>query len=128
MLNITPMRSSAQSEQDRIMGLRVLTLFDEFRKIRPTMPLQFAYTFVLVAMNEGKSVQVYAELADVAQSVMTRNLLDLGQRNRHKERGLGLLIQRMDPLDMRKHQTFLTPEGRALWRRILHSIGVTEAK
>ncbi len=115
------MRSGA-SEQDKARGQRILALFNEFRKIRPTMPLQYAYTFVLVAMNEGLSVQEYAQLADVSQSVMTRNLLDLGGRNRHKEPGFGLVTQRMNPEDMRRHQTFLTPDGLALWLRLNHSI------
>jgi DNA-binding MarR family transcriptional regulator len=110
------------SDSERAAAQRILALFNEFRKVRPTMPLQHAYTFVLVAMNEGLGVQDYAELADVAQSVMTRNLLDLGERNRRREPGYGLLTQRMDPLDMRRHQTMLTPEGRALWRRIMHMI------
>jgi DNA-binding MarR family transcriptional regulator len=110
-------------DHDKAVAQKLLTVLNEFRKIRPTMPSQYIYTFVLVAMNEGMGVQDYAELADVSQSVMTRNLLDLGVRNRHKEPGFNLVLQRMDPMDMRKHQTFLTPEGKALWRRLLHTLG-----
>jgi DNA-binding MarR family transcriptional regulator len=52
---------------------------------------------------------------------MTRCLLDMGERNRYKEPGFGLIMQRMDPMDMRRHQTYLTPQGRALWRRVLQT-------
>jgi hypothetical protein len=78
------------------------------------MPLQHAYTFLLVALNEGQGVMEYAEKAGVAQTVMTRQLLDIGSQNRKREPGYGLVMQRLDPLNLRRHQTFLTKEGRAL--------------
>ena len=98
-------------------------LLDAFRQVRPTMPLQHAYTFLLVALNEGQGVQDYAERAGVAQTVMTRHLLDIGQMNRRREPGYGLVQQRSDPMDLRKHQTYLTPAGRALLHRLIRSIG-----
>jgi DNA-binding MarR family transcriptional regulator len=94
----------------------------ELAKLRPTMPLQQAIAFLLVAEDEGLGVGEYAQLANVSQSVMTRNLLDLGERNRNKGPGFGLLEQRMDPVNMRRHQTFLTPDGRALVRRLIHAL------
>ena len=115
----TPMRTNGSQ---KVTEQRVLKVFNELRKIRATIPLQYAYTFILVAENEGQSVQFYANLADVSQSVMTRNLLDLGERNRYKEPGFGLVMSRMDPLNMRRHQTFLTPKGHALWRHIEHAV------
>ena len=116
-----PTGSLSETEKE-ILQRRVMGFLKEFRTVRPTMPLQHAFTFMLVALNEGEGVQEYAELADVSQSVMTRNLLDLGERNRRREPGYGLVMQRMDPLDMRRHQTFLTPEGKALLRRIAHAV------
>lgn len=101
-------------------GLRdAVALLDVFRSVRATMPLQHAYTFLLVAMEEGLGVLEYAERAGVAQSVMTRHLLDIGLQTRKREPGLGLVIQRPDPLDMRKHQTFLTPAGKALLHKVM---------
>lgn len=103
--------------------LRAITdtvaLFDAFREIRHDMPLQHAYTFMLVALKEGLGVIEYAEQAGVAQTVMTRHLLDIGSQNRKREPGYGLVMQRSDPLDLRKHQTYLTPKGRALLNRVL---------
>lgn len=43
-----------------------------FAKCDITMPLQYAYTFILVATREGLTVREYAELADVSQSVMAQ--------------------------------------------------------
>jgi DNA-binding MarR family transcriptional regulator len=74
---------------------------------------------MLVAMQEGLGVTDYAERAGVPQTVMTRHLLDIGTHNRRREPGYGLVTQRQDPLDLRKHQTFLMIEGRALLHQIL---------
>jgi hypothetical protein len=46
-------------------------------------------------------------------------LLDFGLYTRKKAPGLGLVTQRMDPLNLRRHQSFLTSEGRALVHRVL---------
>jgi DNA-binding MarR family transcriptional regulator len=97
-------------------------LFDTFRALRPTMPLQHAYTFLLVAEEEGLGVKEYAERAGVPQTVMTRHLLDIGQMTRFREPGLGLVMQRQDPLDLRKHQSFLTPKGKALLHRVIGAV------
>lgn len=97
-------------------------IISDMRAVRHDMPLQHAYTFMLVAMEEGLGVLDYAERAGVAQSVMTRNLLDMGSHNRKREPGYGLVLQRMDPLDMRRHQTFLTPEGKALAHKIIRAM------
>lgn len=98
---------------------RAMSFINVFRAIKQTMPLQHAYTFMLVAMNEGLSVSEYAEMAGVAQSVMTRHLLDIGPHNRRRGEGYGLVIQRPNPADFRQHQTFLTSQGKALLHRVL---------
>jgi DNA-binding MarR family transcriptional regulator len=92
---------------------------DALRAIRRTMPIQHAYTFLLVASEEGCGVQEYAERAGVTQAVMTRILFALGARSRGRERGYGLVRQGIDTEDARKHQTFLTGKGKALMREIV---------
>ena len=98
-----------------------IALLEVFKGIRHDMPLQHAHTFMLVACQEGLSVLDYAERAGVAQSVMTRNLLDIGERNRRGGPGYGLVVTRMDPNDRRRHQTFLTHQGRALLHKVLRA-------
>jgi DNA-binding MarR family transcriptional regulator len=109
---------TAQLSKDGAILESYLDFVREFWAIRPTMPLGHAYSFMLVALKEGCSVQEYARLANVSQNVMTRVLLDLGERNRYKEPGYGLVMRRINPIDMRQHQTFLTPDGHALVQRL----------
>jgi hypothetical protein len=49
---------------------------------------------------------------------VSRNLLDIGERNRHMEEGFGLVAARNNPMNLREKEYFLTDKGRAL----LHSI------
>ena len=93
-------------------------LLKEFLRERQTMPISNAYAFLLVAQEEGLSVQEYAKRADMGQTSMTRLLFDIGSHTRTRDPGLGLVMQRSDPNDLRRHQTFLTDKGRALIRRI----------
>jgi hypothetical protein len=68
-----------------------------FRAISPTMPMQYAYTFLLVASDEGCGVQEYAERAGIPQPVMTRILFALGSRHRRPKLRYGLVQQSIAP-------------------------------
>jgi DNA-binding MarR family transcriptional regulator len=69
-------------------------------------------SFLLVVEHEGKGVTEYAELAEVAPTVMTRHLLDIGARDRRGEEGFGWITQERDKKDLRRQHATLTPEGR----------------
>jgi hypothetical protein len=60
----------------------------------------------------------HAELAQASSSVMSRHLLDLGDRNRKKEPGFGLVMGRPNLMELRKHEHVLTPKGKALFERL----------
>jgi DNA-binding MarR family transcriptional regulator len=98
---------------------KCLCFMEAFRDIRPNMPMQHAYVFLLVAMNEGRGVQEYAERAGVTQPVMTRILLALGPRGQKGAAGHRIVKQATDRVDSRKRQTFLTAKGKALMREIV---------
>jgi hypothetical protein len=106
---------------DQEVGHMLRDVIGLFKRIRPTMPAQYIDTFLMVASEEGLGVTEYAERAGVSRSVMTRHLLDIGERNRHKEEGFGLVVQKADVMDLRKHRAFLSDEGRALYRAILRA-------
>jgi DNA-binding MarR family transcriptional regulator len=92
------------------------------RAIRRTMPMQHAYAFLLVALEEGLGVQEYAARAGVTQAVMTRILFALSSRGRRHNPDCGLVQQAVDLRDSRRHQTFLTTKGKALTHEIVRSI------
>jgi len=115
--------SSGLATKDQQLALRKCLLFmAAFRAVRRIMPMQYAYAFLLVALEEGRGVQEYAERAGVTQAVMTRILFALGSSSRGRERGYGLVQQAIDPEDARKHQTFLSAKGKALMREIVRLV------
>jgi len=105
-------------ENERTAVRNLLSALDPFRSLRSTIPLQYVTAFLLVARDEGLGVTEYAERAGVSQSVMSRHLLDIGERNRHMEEGFGLVTYRASPMELRKHEYTLTDKGRALAHQI----------
>jgi DNA-binding MarR family transcriptional regulator len=73
---------------------------------------------LLVAADEGRSVNDYAERANVSKSVMSRQILDIGDATRTHEPGLGWVTARINPLERRAHEVVLTPKGRILAERV----------
>lgn len=96
------LRPDLSADEER--RLRALVhILDYFEGHAPQIPASMIEAFLLVAMNEGCSLREIVQLSGKPQSTMSRHLLDLGERNRNREPGLGLL----------------TPRGKALLRRIL---------
>jgi DNA-binding MarR family transcriptional regulator len=117
------MASPKKAEGAELDALKALSaVIEAFQEIRPTMPLQYVMAFVLVAIEEGLGVGEYAKRAGVSMSVMSRHLLDIGDRNRHMEEGFGLVTARQNPLELRKNEIFLTAKGRALMHRITRQL------
>ncbi len=111
------------------LALRKCLLFMEaFRAIRRLMPLQHAYAFLLVALEEGRSVSEYAKRVGVTQAVMTRILFSLSSSSQGRAPGYGLVRQTEDSEDARKHQTFLTAKGKALKREIVRLVHSNRTK
>jgi DNA-binding MarR family transcriptional regulator len=101
-------RSDAASVRAMLRGL------DPFFRIRGTMPARQIQAFLLVAEHEGLSVGEYAAKAGASASSMSRNLLDMGERDRHGDEGAGLIEGRENVLNRREKVYHLTPKGRAL--------------
>lgn len=99
-----------------------LALIGAFRAVRRLMPLQHAYAFVVVALDEGRNVSEYANRAGTTQSVMTRILFALGAHSRGRQSGYGLVQQVIDPRDARQTQTFLTVRGKSLVHELVRLI------
>lgn len=118
MLATNPVRPSLSEEDIDILrkfhlALRVFVNLDH-----PVLPVSYVDAAVAVATDEGLTVAEYADKAGLSPTVMTRNLLDIGQINRKREPGLQIIEQVRDPYDLRKHRAKLTPQG----RKIMHDV------
>jgi DNA-binding MarR family transcriptional regulator len=121
MLDKSGARQSLNEDEKRTVKGALMAL-EPFRELRHEMPLQYVVAFLLVAEEEGLGVTEYAKRAGVAQSVMSRHLLDIGDRDRKKNEGFGLVHKRQDPMNLRVQRVFLTDKGRVIARRIIEAI------
>src|ERR1700756_3964948 len=85
------------------LARQLMQLFAREAK-RRGIPIGHIETFLLVAMDEGKSVNDYAERAGVSKSVMSRQILDIGDATREHEPGLGWVTGRINPMERRAHE------------------------
>lgn len=75
-------------------------------------------TFLAVAEEEGLNVTEYARKMGASLNTVSRQLLDLGIRNRKGEPGWNLVVPVTDPMDLRSKSYRLTSEGRELVKKI----------
>jgi DNA-binding MarR family transcriptional regulator len=120
--NKSTVRGSVPTTGEQAALGKCLALIGIFRALRRLMPLQHAYTFIIVALEEGLNVSEYANRARTTQPVMTRILFALGSHNRGRQAGYGLVQQLIDPHDARRTRTFLTVRGKALVHEIMRTI------
>ena len=92
----------------------LLASVDPFLRIRPSMPARCIQAFFLVAEKEGLSVSEYADRAGLSVAMMSRTLLDMGERTRYYQEGAGLVEGKENVLNRREKLYHLTPKGRAL--------------
>jgi DNA-binding MarR family transcriptional regulator len=89
-----------------------------FQKLSPTITLESIKTFLVVALNENKSVQDYARLAGAAAGPVSRRIGEMTELSFALRPGLNLLESRPDPADRRLILVRLTHQGRAFARRV----------
>lgn len=122
MLTMSPTKPTfTEQERDDLRKL-YLALKPFFDLDHPVLPAAYIKAAILVAIEEGLGVSDYAERAGASPTVMTRNLLDIGDRNRQRGEGLGLITQERDPWDLRKHRAKMTPKGATLLRNVLTAL------
>jgi DNA-binding MarR family transcriptional regulator len=86
--------------------------------IDPLVPTQVVQAFLAVASNEGKSLTELAEVLGTNLSTTSRQMLDLGERNRKMEQGYQLVDRQIDPLNLRTNRYTLTTKGRLLIKEL----------
>ena len=111
------------SEDQRLLE-RVNLILNAFKEVDETMPIQIAITFIEVAIHEGCSLTDIWKKTGWSQSTLSRHLLDLGERDRHKNVGLQLVESRRDPAELRKNIYTLTLKGRKLAQKLISLVRV----
>lgn len=94
-----------------------------FRELRTEMPIQYPLVFLMVAQRRGISAAELRQRTGLSQSAVSRALAALSQDGRKDERGLGLVVKTIDPMNPRAHAIYLSKAGRALAARLAEALG-----
>ena len=111
-----------RSEDQTAVIKSMLTGLDPFFRLRATIPARCVQAFFLVAEQEGLPVSEYAKRGDLSATTMSRNLLDMGERDRNHEEGPGLVESHENIMNRRETLYRLSPKGRALLAAITRAL------
>jgi len=95
---------------------------DVFRAVEPSIPSSYIAAFLAVAMDPGNGTVHYSKQLGMLQPVASRVLLEIGQKTRTGQPGLGLVAAEYDLHDLRLKRYYLTPKGHALIMRLEKAI------
>lgn len=105
---------------DETLGhLRTLyEALNAFRTVDPSIPSSYVAAFLAVAMDPGNGTVHYSKTLGMLQPVASRVLLEIGQKTRTGQPGLGLVAAEYDLHDLRLKRYYLTQKGHVLLRQV----------
>ena len=86
------------------------------------IPFPYMLTFLMVAVDEGKSVGAYARDLNVNRFLMSRHIRCIGDRGRNGRPGLGLVTTRRVDNYPNRTAIFLTDKGRAVAAQVYRNL------
>jgi hypothetical protein len=86
------------------------------------IPFPYMLTFLMVAVDEGKSVGAYARELNVNRFLMSRHIRCIGDRARNGRAGLGLVTTRRVHNYPARTAVFLTDKGRAIAAQVSRNL------
>jgi len=92
----------------------VVRVLEEFRRLDPDLPIQYALSFLTIAQHEGMSMGELAHHLGIAQSSASRNIAALSKWHSFGKAGHDLVEAHEDPRERRRKLVELTPRGRKL--------------
>lgn len=92
--------------------------------LRGSIPLPYVTIFLMVALDEGKSVSAYARTLGISdRRVVSRYFRVIGERARNGGPGLGLVTVEQSPTHSRaRARVLLTAKGRSVAEAILQQM------
>jgi DNA-binding MarR family transcriptional regulator len=119
---------SLLSDEARQAAKALRLAIEPFVALNPNLPASYIISFLAVAEKEGRPVNEYANDVGVYKPVMTRHLLDLGERDRHGGEGMNIIEQRRDRQDLRINRSFINEKGAALLSKVRRAWEVSNRK
>lgn len=97
---------------------RLAQVMDIFRDFDAAFPASYIRAFLTIARKPGLSVTDYGHILGIPQPVVSRLMLQLGEKSRAGGAGLGWIRRVTDEKDLRVKRLHLTPQGQRLMERL----------
>ena len=116
------------TEEHGIIGIRTVTItliglmgvLNELQAgTHQSVSIATLITFCEVAREEGRTPTELGRHLRMPDSTISRQLTDLGDRDRNHNPGFGLVVGRRDLQDRRMWRYELTPKGRRFLQKVL---------
>lgn len=101
---------------------KVRAIINVFREADHKIPASYIAAFLAVALEPGKGPTHYAQQLGTVQPIMSRLLLEIGQKSRHRDEPLGLVDREVSAHSLRDQEYFLTHKGKAMMNDLLEII------
>lgn len=102
---------------------RLQKVIESIRLLDATLPIQTFTTFLVIARQEGQSVNEIGNRIGLAQSSASRNVSALTEWDWRKKTSLKLVEYRQDPMNLSIKTVWLTAKGRGLVEQIIDTLG-----
>ena len=110
------------SNADRKTLIKARDMLDILLTLNHKMPVIYARSFLEITLSPGKGPTSYGHSVGISQPNMSRVLLELGAKSRHREDGLKL-VDKFPSLDNAREQEYhLTLKGLKLMFDIVRTI------
>jgi hypothetical protein len=110
---------SAPDPEDFTQISRLQDVIGAFRPLSGAFPASYMICLLAVSKEPGFGVTHYASKLGMLQAVVSRILLELGNRTRKGSEGLGLVDSVRDPQDYRVYRYYLTAKGRGFVKHLI---------
>lgn len=110
--------------EQHVKAEKFLHAMELFRDLSPAITANYVTALMLVALKPGGGPTDYAKDLETSSGVVSRWMLELGERARDGGEGWGLIRRSSGSEDFREVHYTLTPKGRAFVKRLTDRLGV----
>ncbi len=100
----------------------LLSVIEKLRLVDPTMPIQTAYTLLLVAKEDEVQMGSLQDKLGLSPAAVSRNILSLSHYRQDYRAGHGLVKSEPDPNERRRKVVSLTKEGKRFVNSLLEDL------
>jgi DNA-binding MarR family transcriptional regulator len=123
-LNPAETKPHLLEREQHVKAEKFLHALEMFRELNPAITGNHIASLLLVALKPGGGPTDYAKDLETTSGIVSRWMLELGERSRDGGEGFGLVDRRGGSVDLREVHYTLSPKGRTFLKKFTDRLGV----